>query len=437
MQAFSRSAAVSPSVLSAVVVRAWASALPLCIGVLMAAPALAEEAAPGSLSREEFLARVAKSHPSLPLLEAAVDEAAADVSAAGLWQNPVLSYDREEVFTGGAGQPESFVRLELPLEISGRRGLRVEGAELGLEAARASSIRERSTLVLDALGVYWSARAAGQMLEGLREGREALGGVLSAARSRTSAGDISGYDLDRLELEVESLDDLIAGAARELDGWQRRLGLLVGEPGARFAAADALVLPGAPRDVGGLVEQALAARADYQAARLRVAQAERELAAARRGWVPHLVLAGGAKSSAIPGGASARGYVAGLALSVPIFDYGQGDAARAHARLRQVQAEQRLIEAHATTDVVTAHGALTRSLAQAERFERLQLPRLERLVKRAEVSYQEGERPVFELIDAYRTARGIRLRQVELRQKARLAQIDLTRAVGQAPGEDK
>jgi outer membrane protein TolC len=53
------------------------------------------------------------------------------------------------------------------------------------------------------------------------------------------------------------------------------------------------------------------------------------------------------------------------------------------------------------------------------------------------VSYQEGERPVFELLDAYRTARGARLRLLELRQRARLAEIDLSRATGQAIGGAK
>ena len=84
--------------------------------------------------------------------------------------------------------------------------------------------------------------------------------------------------------------------------------------------------------------------------------------------------------------------------------------------------------------MLTAHGALTRARAQAERFERTQVPRLDRLVRRAQLAYREGERPVFELLDAFRTARGVRLRLVELRHNARLAELDLARAVGQSPG---
>ncbi len=408
------------------------SLLSLIVAALLVAPvelAARAEPPPRGISARDFLARVGRSHPSLPVLEAAVEEAAANVRAARVWANPSLSYDREEVFAGGRAQPENYLRLELPLEVSGRRGLRVQAARLGLEAVRAGAVRDRTALLLDALGLYWSAAAARETASLLQRERAALGGLLKAVRSRTSAGETSGYDRDRLELELDAVDDSLAEAGRELELWQRRLGLLAGEPAARLDASDALTLPGRPRALEGLLRQALAARADHRAARLRAAQAERELAAAGRGWVPGLVLSGGLKTAAVDE-RTAWGYLAGLSLGLPVLDHGQGEAAKARARLRLAQAEQHLLEAQVLSEVTTTHGALTRTLAQAERFERTQLPRLERLVRRAQVSYQEGERPVFELLDALRTARGVRARGLALRRTARQSELDLARALG-------
>jgi outer membrane protein, heavy metal efflux system len=410
------------------------SLLPFIVASLAAGSSVrAEDGAAPQISAAELLARVGRSHPSLELLEAAVDKAAAGVRSAGLWSNPSLSYDREEVFASGSGLPENTLRLELPVELSGRRGLRVKGAKLGLDAARATSARGRAELLFDALDVYWGAARARQSLELLRQERQALGRLVEAVRSRTTAGDTSGYDLDRLELEVGSLEDLIADADRELELWQRRLGLLAGAPGSRLQASDGLALPGRPAALRGLLQEALAARGDFKAARLRVAQAERELTAAGRGWVPGVVLSGGLKTSTVTESQSAWGYVAGVALTLPFFDHGQGDTARASARLRQAQAERRVIEAQVTSAVMTAHGALTRVLAQAERFERTQVPRLDRLVRRAQVSYREGERPVFELLDAFRTARGVRLRNLELKREAQRIELELRRALGRRP----
>lgn len=434
MQASACHLGVRSSVLLLVVAVRRLSALLALLGALATATlAHAQESASTKLSAQEFLARVGKFHPSLELLEAAVDEASANVRAAGLWANPALSYSREEVFPGGRGQPENYLLLELPLEISGRRGLRVEGAEYGLDAAKATSARDRATLLYDAMVVYWSAATAQQTLETLRQERETLRQRVEALRSRTRAGDTSGYDLDRLELEVDSLEDLTIDAERDVERWQRRLGLLVGAPGTRVEAGDALALPSPPPSIDGLMEEALANREDYKAARLRVAQAGREVKAAGRGWVPTFVLTGGAKSSTIEPPTTAWGYVAGLSLSVPVFDYGQGEATRGRARLRQAEAEQRLIEAQVRTEVMTAYGELTRSREQAERHERTQVPRLERLVRRAQLSYQEGERPVFELLDSLRTARSVRVRSLELKRDVRRSELDLWRALGRRP----
>lgn len=384
------------------------------------------------VSARDFVAQVARANPRLELLEAAVDQAAAGVKSAGAWANPAVSLDREDV----QSQPESFVTLELPLEVSGRRGLRIESSELGLEAARATAARDRAALLFEALGVYWSAAQARERLSLLEHEKAALAHMVEALRARTTAGDSSGYDLDRLELESDGLDDLVAEAAIVADGWQRRLALVAGSPQGRLDATDAQTLPARPPAVAELVNQARDARRDLLAVRLLVSQAEREVGAARRGWIPSFVLSGGAKSSVVDR-QTRWGYVAGVSLTLPLLDHGQGESAHAEARVRQARGEQRRLEAQVTSEVLTAHAALTRTLVEVERFERTQVPRLDRLVRRAQASYQEGERPVFELLDAYRTARGIRLRLVDLRHKALLADLELSQATGQSPGESK
>ena len=52
------------------------------------------------------------------------------------------------------------------------------------------------------------------------------------------------------------------------------------------------------------------------------------------------------------------------------------------------------------------------------------------LMQIAEVAYREGEVGILELLDAVRTASRARIRTIDLRLEARLAQIALERAVG-------
>jgi outer membrane protein TolC len=52
------------------------------------------------------------------------------------------------------------------------------------------------------------------------------------------------------------------------------------------------------------------------------------------------------------------------------------------------------------------------------------------LTQIAEVAYREGEVGILELLDAVRSASRARMRSIELKLDARLAQIALERAVG-------
>jgi cobalt-zinc-cadmium efflux system outer membrane protein len=386
---------------------------------------------PPSLTQTEFLEKVAKANPRLDLVDSGVDLEASGVSAAGLRPNPSLVYDRSEIFGPTRSFAENVLRVELPLEISGRRGLRVDAAGQGVEAARHAAQRDKKDILLDALQVYLRAAASRLELQMLREESLALGRLVEAVHSRTRAGDASGDDLDRLSIESEALLDLIAQVERELLAYRRHLGLLTGDPSARFDASDPLELP-APESIA-TARLMLASHPEYAEAELRAQQAELELRAARRGWVPTLNLSAGAKSAVIDNDIR-FGYVAGLALSLPLWDHGQAETELTRARLRMARARRQFVHQRISVDIEVARESHKLSVEQAQRYEQTQLPRLERLARRAEVSYQEGERPVFELLDAYRTARSVRKRSIELRLHARWTEIELWRALGLGPG---
>lgn len=388
---------------------------------------------PPILTASEFLSKIERASPALNLLEGDVDLASANVTAAGLRSNPSIAFQREETFGGAGPLPENTLLVDLPLEISGRRALRVEAAELGVDAARQTGAWQRQAILLDALGVYLKAASARLTLDVLLAERVALKRLVDAVESRAAAGDASGYDLDRLAMEASALDELVADAELELLANRRTLAMLAGDPASRFDAGDTLALPS---PVGGASPTASAAtHPARRAAALRVQQADTELRAAGRGRVPGLSVSGGAKS-AVDDGATRWGYVAGVSLSVPLWDHGQADADRARARLRSARAEQRLVEQRVLAQTGSGSEVLARLVERARHYEATQLPRLDRLVRRAETSFAEGEAPVFELLDAYRTARAGRLRAVELRLQSRLAELEVWRARGLGPGGD-
>ncbi|GEM_PF-676324 len=412
--------------------RRWPRSVLLTVIVLVTTTlAPLARAEPPALTADEFLARFERTDPRLEVLDARVQLARAGVTAARVLPNPSVAYDREEVFPSSGRLADNFVRLAWPVDVSGRRSLRTDAAESGVQATRAEAAAERFGLSLEALGIYYDAAFARLRLETLHQGQTSLARLVEIVRKRASAGDASGYDLKRLDLERASYDDLVATAETELMSARRRLGTLVGEANTRYDAADRLSLPALPGSRALIVASALAGRDDYKATRFRSSQADGELAAARRAWVPALALTGGLKSTDLGMGDTAYGYVAGVAVSIPLFDNGQAEKERAVAGKRLALAERRVLEQRVPDAARIAHEQLERKLVQARRFASGQLDKVDELVRAAEVSYREGERPsIFELLDAYRVARDVRLRDLELRRNAKASEIDLWRALG-------
>lgn len=417
--------------MSARILLAIVNAALLLASSVLARPANAESKA---LTAAEFLARFEKSDPRFEVLEARVWAARAGVTAARVLPNPSIAFDREEVFPSSGRVAENTLRLSWPVDVSGRRALRADAAEAGVQAVRTEATAERFGLTLEALGAYYDAAFARLRVETLEKGRSTLSGLVEIVQKRAKAGEASGYDQKRLELERSANDDLLATAEGELSAARRRLGTLVGDASGVYDAADPLGLPILPGARETASASALSGRADYKAALLRITQAERELSAARRAWVPALVLTGGLKTTDVASGDTAYGYVAGIAVSLPLFDSGQAERERALAGKRLALAERRVLEQRVPAHARAAHEQLERKLAQARRFASAQLEKVDELVRVAEVSYREGERPsIFELLDAYRTARDVRLRDLELRRGAKAAELELWRALGRRP----
>ncbi len=389
------------------------------------------EQAPEAVDERTLIRAIESGDPRVERIAAEVDAAAANVQAARIRPEPRIAVDREEVFPSGGGLATDYVRVVVPLDISGRRGRAIAAATANLGAARAEGERQRFALVVDALRVFREAQYLRLRVAAMTTERGALARAVDIVAKRAKAGEASGYDQQRLQLELAAYDDRIASATIDLRTAQQRLAILLGRPGQRVDAAGELApAPGPTLDA--LLGDALARRGDYRAARLRRDAAAAERAAADRGWVPSLEVTAGAMSSDL-GAESATGYVVGLSLHLPLFDRGAAARARADAAGRAAAADARLLEREVSSAIRIAYEAWTERAAQAARFESAQLAPLDQLLRSAETAYRDGGGSIVELLDAYRTAREARLRNLELRREASLAVLDLWLALGRRP----
>ena len=384
-----------------------------------------------ALDEAALLARLEQADPRFARLAADIDVAIAEVAAVAVRAEPEVELEREQAFGGGGGAT-SYARLTVPLDLSGRRGRRIAAARTAVAATRADTEHARLELLVDAMRVFDEAAHARRHLETLRAERAALVRVVDIVRKRAGAGASSGYDLQRFELELDAYDDLLATADTRLHAARIALATLLGAPEPLLDAVSALALPRRPPPLAELTTTILDHRADHRAALLRVRGADQLVAEAGRAWIPGLGISAGAIWQDV-GDAQAFGYTAGLSLSLPIFDRGRAARARAQAARRVAAADARAIEVRVGGTLRARHAVLERRIDQAERLAAGPLARLEGLLRAAETAYREGEGNVVELLDAYQTARDLRLRDLDLRRDARLAALDLWLVSGRRP----
>jgi cobalt-zinc-cadmium efflux system outer membrane protein len=156
--------------------------------------------------------------------------------------------------------------------------------------------------------------------------------------------------------------------------------------------------------------------------------AERAVRAAGTAWVPTLSLTGGYKVARTT--QTEHGYAAGLGLSLPVFSRDRGLNARATARQRLARAEAQALERRLRQQIEQARARLVAAREELARFQGATEARVTTLLEGARVSYEEGRRPLSEVLDAQRAARDVRLRRIALALEAKRAEIALRRVTG-------
>ena len=161
------------------------------------------------------------------------------------------------------------------------------------------------------------------------------------------------------------------------------------------------------------VANVVALRHDIDAARFS------ERAAARR-LIPEPEAVGGVKSSSAAGGDI--GSVFGVQATLPLFDRARPERALARARMAQLEARLDAFRVALRSQVIALRTAAIERRALAHRYRATAFNSADHIER---IGYEEGERSILELLDAYRTSAGARVRQAALDASAREAEVEL------------
>ena len=178
-----------------------------------------------------------------------------------------------------------------------------------------------------------------------------------------------------------------------------------------------------------LSEDALEARADYRAVNRRLEQYESARRAARRRRFPDPEIAAGWKRVDTLG-LSDTGYVVSVGIPIPVFNRGQHEEALARAEYDSAMLETQVLRQQIETEVRGAYAAAELGRRAADEYGRTINAAAGDLSRIAQLAYEEGEQGILELLDAYRTELQSQIRWLDLKHRAKEAQIQLELASG-------
>ncbi|HEY0366384.1 MAG TPA: TolC family protein [Pyrinomonadaceae bacterium] len=337
-----------------------------------------------------------------------IDTVDAEKLTARLRPNPEISVGFSDIpFTlnGNPVNPQTFgYDFSQTLELGGKRRKRIDVANADSEVARAEFQIVLWQLTNDLKRKFYAVLLDESLLKLAQENQKTFAEIVNHTTETFKLGEISGLDLQRLEIEKFKFDTDVANSERDYEIALRDLRFtLGGDYRTMDVQAVGTIDYYQPYDFSfaDLRDKAMAARPDLKAAQLseRAAVASIRLQDAQR--IPDLTVGAGIEQ--VPMGGSTYNF--GVGIPLPVSNRNQGERAKALIQRMRAQSAQQLITNQVLSDVDKALVAFDVQKRRVELYRSGILAKVENIQRLTEFSLKAGESSTLELLDAIRTRR--------------------------------
>lgn len=374
-----------------------------------------------SLAEADVIRLAKEQDPSALIARAEIALAKVASEEAKVRANPRLSLDHEHFPSGDPAEAEDALVLTLPIDLSSRRATRKKLAQSGIASASAAAARAQSKAVARSLQLFYRLLSEQEVLKIEEAASQRLSEAAQIVKRQKEEGKVSGYDQIRIEIELEMRQSEQRETQLKISQMKGQLAGLLGlEPSALIIAGSldlqAQLAGGAltPSSLGFLRQAAT-----------RASQAR---SVATRRWLPTLQLSAGPRMGF--GEDTRFGYVAGISVELPFHSKNEALQTRARAQLSLTQARVKAAEVITKRKHRQAEETMKAADAEAARFGEATAARVERLERAAASRYREGQ-SIIELLDAQRARSLVGKRELQLRLRAKEAEVSLRAARGE------
>jgi cobalt-zinc-cadmium efflux system outer membrane protein len=401
-----------------------------------------EATVPATLSLSDSVRIALERNPAVRAAQSSIGIAEAVRLDKSRRLNPAATIESEgwRAFSGDQGpffqNQELTARLDYEIETGGKRRLRTEVADLGVQTAQASFEDQRRRLALEVERTYSLAVLARANLEVAQNILGEMDRIIQLNQIRFTRGEISGGEFRRSEVERLRFHDDVFASQLELRNAKSELLALLYFPnqlGQDFELSDSLPVDSMQGtrllQVSAMTLQQLQARAiqqrpDLQAAAFEQQRADTETLHQRAIRSPNVTVGAGYKRDG-----PFNALVIGATVPLGIFNRNEGGVARAEAELSRVRSEQELTRTSLLLEVQRAYNAVRLNQQRVRYIEDEYLQKSEQSRQTVTASYQLGEANLIDLLDAERAYRETRRIHNQALYDYRISLYELVAAV--------
>lgn len=361
----------------------------------MPVPDLLKQAASRPRLRlEQFQQFALAANPTLSQANALVRRSGGQAHQAGLYPNPSIGYQGEQI-RGGAfhgGEQGAFVQQTFVL--GGKLGLR-RNVYQQQRRENEIGVEEQRYRVLSDVGQSFYAALAAQEVVHVRQRLLGLAtDAVVTAHQLANVGQADAPDVLQAEVEAEQAKVDYTTAQRNYIQAFQSLAAVAGKPELEVSGLEG-ELDDPPRvDTDTVVRQIVEGSPRVKRAQQQIARAEAEVKSAKRESVPDLVIRGGVQQNFEPinettGLRTGVQAFASAGITLPIFNRNQGNVAAADAERERARAEVSRIQLSTRQTAQTLVQNYLSSEAEAARYKNDMIPRATRAYELYRTKYHQ------------------------------------------------
>jgi len=310
----------------------------------------------------------------------------------GLYPNPTVGYQGEQIRGGSFHGGEQGVFVQQDIVMGGKLGLNRKIFDQELLQAETEAEEQKVRVVTNVRMSYIQALAAQQTLELRQNLRKLADDAVETSHQLANVGQADAPDMLESEVEAQQAQLAVTMAEQNQQRVWKALAAVVGNPRFSLIKLEGKLEDTPAVNADELVEKIVNESPAVRIAELGVKRAEAALARAKRESIPDLQLRGGMQqngellSDGSPVGL--QGF-ADVGVRIPIFNRNQGNIATAKADTERAKREVERVKLVLRERAASVVQNYTFSQIAVERYKTEMIPRAQKAYEMYIKKYQE------------------------------------------------